>query len=282
MLLGGTSFRPPHKKYFMGRIAKIARLPESLCEQVNQRLLNSEPARSIAAWFNALPEVQALLQSEFDGRPVSELNLYHWRDGGLQQCLAEQDAMDAITKLRSDAAGLDAASDLQLPQKLGVCLTARVAVALRRMDEDNPNYATQLKRPGHLCANLGILRRADRLANQAELDCDTLALYCKNSLLPNPDFVAASERTPPLKTLRRCFSLNRCPRKNPTVWRAKSRPTSCNTSTIPWTGLPGGTKRSPARSRSRNRFFSASVTPPATGAMSWSGSLLRTNRSRRF
>ena len=170
----------------MGRIAKIARLPQRLREQVNQRLLDSEPARSIADWLNALPEVQAMLKSEFAGRPVSELNIYHWRDGGLKQSLAEQEAMDAITKLRSDAAGLDGAADLQFPKKLGICLTARVAVALRRMDEDNPTQATQLKRLSHLCADLDILRRADRLAHQAETDRNTLALQLQKFLAPKP------------------------------------------------------------------------------------------------
>ena len=43
---------------------KIGRLPRAIQEQVNRRLENGEKARTLIAWLNALPEVQAMLAAE--------------------------------------------------------------------------------------------------------------------------------------------------------------------------------------------------------------------------
>src|SRR3954468_6317546 len=45
----------------LSRIGKVARLPHSLREQLNLRLLDHEPAKSILPWLNSLPEVKAIL-----------------------------------------------------------------------------------------------------------------------------------------------------------------------------------------------------------------------------
>jgi hypothetical protein len=41
----------------MSRTGKIARLPQSLREELNHRLENGELARNLADWLNTLPEV---------------------------------------------------------------------------------------------------------------------------------------------------------------------------------------------------------------------------------
>ena len=43
---------------------KIGRLPRAIQEPVNLRLENGERARTLVAWLNALPEVQAMLAAE--------------------------------------------------------------------------------------------------------------------------------------------------------------------------------------------------------------------------
>jgi len=43
---------------------KIGRLPRAIQEQVNRRLENGEKARTLIAWLNALPEVQAMRAAE--------------------------------------------------------------------------------------------------------------------------------------------------------------------------------------------------------------------------
>jgi len=54
-------------------IGKIGRLPCTVREQINQRLLNGELAKLILACLNALPEVRALLVARFGGKPINKL-----------------------------------------------------------------------------------------------------------------------------------------------------------------------------------------------------------------
>src|ERR1700679_667843 len=63
--------RLPHA----GRNGKIANLPNGIREQLNLRLLEGEAGRELVAWLNALPEVQSVLDSRFDGSPILEVNL---------------------------------------------------------------------------------------------------------------------------------------------------------------------------------------------------------------
>jgi hypothetical protein len=37
--------------------------------------MSRKEARELAAWLNALPELQSLLASQFNGAPISEVNL---------------------------------------------------------------------------------------------------------------------------------------------------------------------------------------------------------------
>ena len=50
------------------RTGKIARLPHNIREQINDRLLDGHSALSILPWLNDLPEVQAILQTQFEER----------------------------------------------------------------------------------------------------------------------------------------------------------------------------------------------------------------------
>jgi hypothetical protein len=54
----------------MTRKGKIARMPQSIREQINRRLQNGEEGKQIAEWVNALPDVIAVLSAEFDGQPT--------------------------------------------------------------------------------------------------------------------------------------------------------------------------------------------------------------------
>src|SRR6267378_179901 len=57
------------------RTGKIARLSHDIREQLNSRFREGEPAQTILDWLNAIPSVQAVLNSQFDGHPISEQNL---------------------------------------------------------------------------------------------------------------------------------------------------------------------------------------------------------------
>ncbi len=51
----------------MTRTGKIARLPRSIRDQLNQQLDDGRPAIALVEWLNSLPEVQAVLEAEHDG-----------------------------------------------------------------------------------------------------------------------------------------------------------------------------------------------------------------------
>src|SRR5437879_3777163 len=64
------------------RTGKIARLPDSLREQLNIRLRDGEPASTILPWLNSTGEAKDLLQRHFNGQEITEANLSNWRQGG--------------------------------------------------------------------------------------------------------------------------------------------------------------------------------------------------------
>src|SRR5580698_2225840 len=81
------------------RNGKIAHLPNDIREQLNLRLLEGETGRDLAAWLNALPEVQSVLASQFNGSDISEVNLTHWRQGGYLQWRMEREFFDSAHSL---------------------------------------------------------------------------------------------------------------------------------------------------------------------------------------
>ncbi len=77
----------------MTRTGKIARLPVSIRDQLNRRLLDNEPGPALLDWLNSLPEVQAILAAEFASQPISPANLSQWKSGGHRDWLTLQDAL---------------------------------------------------------------------------------------------------------------------------------------------------------------------------------------------
>ena len=119
------------------RNGKVANLPNDVREQLNLRLLEGETgepfgvgaggmsrkeARELAAWLNALPEVQSILGSQFNGSPISEVNLTHWRQGGYLQWLTERECFDSARALADGdcdlaSTGLSAERLLKIPNQ---------------------------------------------------------------------------------------------------------------------------------------------------------------------
>src|SRR5580658_2453780 len=69
---------------------KIARLPDDIREQLNQRILDGHSASAILPWLNDLASAKDVLAAQFAGEPVSAQNLSNWRIGGYQHWLRDQ------------------------------------------------------------------------------------------------------------------------------------------------------------------------------------------------
>jgi hypothetical protein len=114
------------------RNGKLAHLPNDIREQLNLRLLEGESGRELVAWLNALPEVQSILGAQFNGSPISEVNLTHWRQGGYLQWLTERECFDSARALAEADCGVDAIG-LSAERLLNV-LTVRFGQLLMRWD----------------------------------------------------------------------------------------------------------------------------------------------------
>jgi hypothetical protein len=163
----------------MTRKGKIARLPQAIREQINRRLQNGGEGKQIAAWLNALPDVIAVLSAEFDGQPISEVNLSNWKLGGYRDWEAQQEALEAVRRFGGDAAELSQAAGGQLANQMAVCLTARIAMALQRPPADGDDPAEQLRRLRQLCADLVALRKGDHNAQWLRIKREKLDLELK-------------------------------------------------------------------------------------------------------
>jgi len=116
------------------RNGKIARLPQSVREELNQRLERSERSPQLLAWLNALPEVQEFVQRECGGEPVSKQNLSRWRLGGYQDWLTRRDFFDDARTAEDFATESGEASKSALADHAATVLAARYAGLLVRWD----------------------------------------------------------------------------------------------------------------------------------------------------
>ena len=66
----------------MTRKGKIARLPRLIRDELNRRIDDGEPGNCLVQWLNAKPEVQLVLERDFNNRPINEQNLTDWKQGG--------------------------------------------------------------------------------------------------------------------------------------------------------------------------------------------------------
>ena len=163
----------------MTRKGKIARLPQPIREQINRRLQNGGEGKQIAEWLNTLPKVTRLMAAEFDGQPINENNLSNWKLGGFRDWEEQQEALAAARQFHADAAQLRQETCPQLADHLALCLTARLAAALRPPPSGESDPAAQLERLRQFCATLARLRKGDHSAEWLRLERGKLELNRK-------------------------------------------------------------------------------------------------------
>jgi len=110
------------------RHGKIARLPQSIREELNTRILNGEPATTLVPWLNSQSIVQCVLEEHFEGKPISEQNISNWREGGFVDWYVQEDWRAICRTCAGDADRL-AVTGFNAGKFL-LMLTARLAVSL--------------------------------------------------------------------------------------------------------------------------------------------------------
>ncbi len=104
------------------RNGKIARLPESIRAELNQRLRDGHTSCTILPWLNSLPEVQHIVATHFDSKPITKSNLSAWRQGGFAQ--------DTLEKLQTERLKQMTAFALQLGKDTHTPVGRRCSAAL--------------------------------------------------------------------------------------------------------------------------------------------------------
>jgi hypothetical protein len=89
------------------RTGKIARLPQAIRQQLNERLADGEPHQHLVAWLNANGHVQDRLSDFFDGRQITEQNLSDWKRGGFLDWQRHQESRGIAREFLSEAEELE-------------------------------------------------------------------------------------------------------------------------------------------------------------------------------
>ena len=90
----------------LARRGKIARLPNDIREQLNQRLMDGHSAFAILPWLNQLPPVKEILAAQFNGEFITPQNLSNWRRAGYQHWLQGQKRLCQIKQFGQYASTL--------------------------------------------------------------------------------------------------------------------------------------------------------------------------------
>jgi hypothetical protein len=161
-----------------GRTGKIARLPVTLREQLNERLLDGEGGKSLVAWLNSLPEVQSVIAMQFGGVPIREQNLSEWRRGGYQTWKKDKEGQQALTSFLEKIIGLKELARDGLTEPLALFLAARVAAEFTRL-ESLPDGEKKARAWRELTACVVALRRGDIEVDRLRLQRERYGLRHK-------------------------------------------------------------------------------------------------------
>jgi len=166
---------------------KIGRLPGAVREQLNQRLADGEPARTVLVWLNALPEVQSVLAAQFAGQPVSEPNLSRWRTGGYQLWLKERERRAVVRELSGEVHPDEVKAEAEelataLSRNFSTVFVADLAVASRELLCQLEDPAARVEQIQGILDTLRQQRRADYQAGRLKIDQDRFDRECLQQL----------------------------------------------------------------------------------------------------
>ncbi len=157
------------------RNGKIGRLPKAIQEQLNRRIENGEKGGPLVAWLNALPEVQAVVAAEFEGKGIREQNLSEWRKGGYTHWQRQQEALALARQLGAETGELQPAGSPPLTDQMAVWLTVRYLVAIQKLTERSAAGELDLKVLREFCHDVVALRRGDHSGARLKIEQERLA-----------------------------------------------------------------------------------------------------------
>jgi hypothetical protein len=160
----------------MTRTGKIARLPQGIREQLNQRLADGVPGVELVAWLNGLPKVKRILAREFAGREITDGNVSEWKQGGFTEWQAQRETLASARELTGRGRALNGVAKGWLTDHLALVLEAQYAQLLNGWNGEADAVFRRKLRGLHLVGqNLAELRRGDHRANRLQVHWERLA-----------------------------------------------------------------------------------------------------------
>ena len=155
---------------------KIGQLSPELREQVNLRLERGHREAPIVAWLNSLPEVQAMLKNEFEGKPIREQNLSDWRKHGFKDWLRLRQAKC----LAAEIGELPVAANSPFTDQLSAWGSVRYLMAVRDLVQNPADGSSHFDTMREFHRDVIALRLADH--RSARLQFEKRRLECSDSL----------------------------------------------------------------------------------------------------
>jgi hypothetical protein len=164
----------------MTRNGKIARLPRNIRHTLNARLDNGELGRPLIQWLNTLPEVQAILAADFEGRPINDQNLCEWKQGGYRDWQRRQEACNRVRALIELSDGLDDAADQNpIPERLASILAVELATETSRLLDATTDPTDRWRYLCEALRQINSLRKGDLAASRAQIDSERWEIECE-------------------------------------------------------------------------------------------------------
>ena len=152
----------------MTRRGKIARLPRAVRDELNRRLDDSEQGARLVEWLNGLAEVQAVLKTDFEGRPINEQNLSDWKEGGFKDWRRSQQAFELASGIMEQAQERgELTKGCRLSDRVGEMAALSLARMLQTNMEQDNNGAEQQRAALKVIREVARLRHSDRAYEEA-------------------------------------------------------------------------------------------------------------------
>ena len=161
------------------RTGKIARLPREIRDELNRRLDEGKAGKKIVVWLNGLPEVEAIIATEFNGKPIREQNVSEWKKGGYLDHVTQQETLQIAKCLAEDAAQWSDEGQCAVADTIAFFLLGRYALATRQLRETKGREAWHMLR--QMCDDVIELQKGQHSAERLRIDRERLQLEKEKS-----------------------------------------------------------------------------------------------------
>ncbi len=156
-------------------LGKLSRLPREIRDQLNQRLDDAQDPDAILQWLNSLPEVQAVVNAHFDGKPIDGGNLSEYRKRAFRKWQIQRDALEFCSGFAAQDSPDHPPAALPRIEHFVQWISLRLAAAAESSDIADEPHA-ELRDLRSFLADIVALRRGELIARRIGLEEQRLAL----------------------------------------------------------------------------------------------------------